>query len=183
MRQTSVERAKYLLDDLQGCVAAYKIEDTDYSVVVSWPDIVLRYVLLQEEHKEGFFKLFRKIQEKVPLVRSYIPYRDKRNPMVAMRFQGHTEDVLFMKENVEKLLNEYAEQICQFTFLVNCCQINLLRVDDFRVIKSIQRRFGVFVNVSEGSSQSLRQNHLGGMDTRLIADGDIIENDVAVTYI
>jgi hypothetical protein len=56
----------------------------------------------------------------------------------------------------------------------------MVRGDDFRVIKSLQRRFGLFVNASGGKSSTRRTHDLGGIDARLTASGEVMEEDDSV---
>jgi hypothetical protein len=175
-----VEHAKRLLDNIEQYNIVRKSEDPEYSVVVAWPDIVIRYVLLQNENRETFDAFLRQLQLQRPLVRSEIPYRDKKIPLAAMRFSGDFEDVLYVKENVVGILDEYKGRVCQVSLLVNRVQIDILRAENFRIIKSIQRRFGVFINTLDENARTIRKNHIGGIDMRLTARGEVIQEDVAV---
>jgi hypothetical protein len=150
------------------------------SAVVHWPDPVLRFVLLEETHKAAFWDALRLVQVDLTLVRVEIPYRDKQDATAAMRLSGPAHEVLRVQRHVEEILEEYRQQLHQFTLLVNACQLSMLRGADLRLVKSIQRRFGVFVHTSGEKPSTRRAHDLGGVDARLIASGEIIEEDDSV---
>jgi hypothetical protein len=114
------------------------------------------------------------------LVRAEIPFHDKKDPMAAMRFSGPAIEVVEVREKVESILEDYKQQLHQCTLLVNSRQFGMVRGDDFRIIKSIQKRFGVFVNASGGKSSTRRTHDLGEIDARLTARGEVIEEDDSV---
>jgi hypothetical protein len=166
------------LDKLNARIAVSNIEiESEFIVIISWPDPALRYVFLHEQYQTEFREMLSKIQMENPFVQVEMPIRDKKNVLAAMRFSGPEQDVLPMKEQVENILEEYKRRLYQFSFLVSASQLNMLRSTNFNRIKSIQRRFGVFINASGERCDIRRENDYGGVDARLIAKGRVIEEE------
>jgi hypothetical protein len=174
--EQSVENAKLMLNSLcqrpllsaeaQEGAASSGVEPR--TVVVHWPDAVLRYVMLCDVHKQELLSEVRKVQEQCVSVAAQIPYRDKADPLAAMLFSGWPEEVQRVVVQAQDTLKRFQDALHVCRLLMTHEQMALLHAEQLRVVKSVQRRFGVFVNMRGGHEGEAPGPHvnLGTVDAR-----------------
>jgi hypothetical protein len=166
----AIEGQSAVVDDAASSSAAEQ-----QTVVLRWPDAVLRYVMLAEQHKQDLLSEIRKAREQCVSVTAQIPYRDKTDSLAAMLFTGWPEEVHCVVMHVQDTLRRFQDALHVCALLMTHEQLALLNADQLRVVKAVQRRFGVFVNMhADYEGEAPPRVRLGVVDARLTAHGEIL---------